>query len=372
MKIMHLSFLHISFFIIAISFLMLSACGKLPEPELKENVRPVKMMTLGSPEDTVTLEYPGVIDSPKHVDLGFEVAGQIIELPIISSQEVMKGDLLARLDPRDYKAARDAAASHLRAMSAANNRAKRIFEQNAGSQAEVDDALRNFQVAKEDLKTAQKALEDTYLKAPFSGHIAEIPADNFQNVEAKEKILLLHNISSLEIDVTVPERDIAISPPGLSVEELTHMLQPEVEVSTVPGQRFPARYKKIDSTADPVSRTYPATFSFASPTDLMILPGMTAKVILHVQSEAKQVKSGFMIPVVATAVDEQSNAYIWRVDPKTMQVSRVKVKLGEMSGEKVRILNGLKQGDRIAISGAHHLREGMKVYPLSKSTGTIP
>ena len=374
MKIMRLSLLHISFYIIAISFLMLPACGKPPEPELKENVRPVKMMTLGSPEDIVTLEYPGVIDSPKHVDLGFEVAGQIIELPIVSSQEVMKGDLLARLDPRDYKAARDAATSHLRAMSAANNRAKRIFEQNAGSQAEVDDALRNFQVAKEDLKTAQKALEDTYLKAPFSGQIAEIPADNFQNVQAKEKILLLHNISSLEIDVTVPERDIAIIPPGLSVEELTQMSQPEVEVSTVPDQRFPARFKKIDSTADPVSRTYPATFSFANPTDLMILPGMTAKVTLHVKSEEKikQMKSGFMIPVVATAVDEQSNAYIWRVDPKTMQVSRIKVKLGEMSGAKVRILNGLKQGDRIAISGVHHLREGMKVHPLSKLTGTIP
>ncbi len=334
----------------------------------------MKMMTLGSPEDIVILEYPGVIDSPRHVDLGFEVAGQIIELPIVSGQEVMKGDLLARLDSRDYKATRDAAASHLHATRAANNRAKKIFEQNAGSQAEVDTALRNFQVAEERLRKAQKALEDTSLKAPFSGQIAEIPADNFQNVKAKMKILRLHNISSLEIDVAVPERDIATSPPGLSIEELTKMLQPEVEISMLPGQRFPAKYKEIDSTADPVSRTYPATFSFANPTDLTILPGMTAKVILHVKSEEKkeQVRSGFMIPVVATAVDEQSNAYIWNVDPKTMQVSRIKVELGEMSGTKVRILNGLKPGDRIAISGVHHLREGMKVHPLSKPTGTIP
>jgi RND family efflux transporter MFP subunit len=368
MKLMRINFMHISFFIVAISILMLPACGKPPEPQIKEVSRPVKMMTLGSASGSVKLEYPGVIDSPRHVDLGFEVAGQIIELPIISSQEVVAGDLLARLDPRDYKAKRDAAASHLHAMSAAYSRAKRIFDQKAGSQAEVDDALRNFQVAKEDLKTAQKALEDTYLKAPFSGQIAEIPADNFQNVQAKEKILKLHNISSLEIDVTVPERDIALSPPGLSVEELTQRLRPEVEVSSVPDQRFPARYKKIDSTADPVSRTYPATFSFANPKAIMILPGMTAKVILHVKSEEmkKTAKSGFMIPVDATAVDEQSNTYIWSVDPKTMQVSRIRVELGAMSGAKVQILKGLKQGDRIAISGVHQLREGMKVRPLSK------
>jgi multidrug efflux pump subunit AcrA (membrane-fusion protein) len=95
---------------------------------------------------------------------------------------------------------------------------------------------------------------------------------------------------------------------------------------------------------------------------------MTAKVIVHIKAEnlTSTGKPGFMIPVDATAIDEQSNAYVWRVDPDTMQVSRMRVELGAMSGEKIRILNGLEQGDRIAISGVHHLREGMKVRPLSK------
>lgn len=368
MKLTRVSFMHIRFFIVVISILMLPACGKPPEPETKEDSRPVKLMTLDSTSSSFTMEYPGVIDSLQSVDLGFEVAGQIIDLPIISGQEVMKGDLLARLDPTDYKAARDSAESKRRSYSADHGRAKRIFDLGAGSQANVDDTMRNIQVAIENLKTAQKALDDTYLKAPFSGEIAEIPADNFQNVQAKEKILKLQDLSSLEIDVAVPERDIAISPPGLSVEELTQLLRPEIEISAVPGQRFPAKYKKIDSVADPVTRTYLATFSFANPADIWILPGMTAKVIIHITSEKLPItgKPGFMIPVVATAVDEQSNAYVWRIDPDTMQVSRMRVELGAMSGEKIRILNGLEQGDRIAISGVHHLREGMKVHPLSK------
>ncbi len=367
MKLTRVIPMHTRFFIVGISILMLPACGKPPEPQIEVS-RPVKMMTVGSAGASAKLEYPGVVDSIQQVDLGFEVAGQIIELPITSGQDVMKGDLLARLDPRDYKAARDSAASHLHAMKAANSRAKRIFDQNAGSQAEVDDALRNFRVAEEELRTAQKALDDTYLRAPFSGEIAEIPADNFDNVEAKEKILLLHDLSLLEIDVAVPERDIALSRPGRSVEQLTRILRPEVEVSTVPGQRFPAKFRKYDSAADPVTRTYPATFTFANPAHLTILPGMTGRIILHVKAEdlPKKVKSGFMIPVDATAIDEQSNAYIWRVDPATMQVSRTRVELGEMSGANVEIRNGIKQGDRIAISGVHHLREGMKVHLLSK------
>jgi len=165
MKLTRVSFMHIRFFIVVISILMLPACGKPPEPETKEDSRPVKLMTLDSTSSSFTMEYPGVIDSLQSVDLGFEVDGQIIELPIISGQEVMKGDLLARLDPRDYKAERDSAKSHLHAMRAADSRARRIFDQNAGSQAEVDDALRNFQVAEEELRTAQKALDDTYLRA---------------------------------------------------------------------------------------------------------------------------------------------------------------------------------------------------------------
>jgi RND family efflux transporter MFP subunit len=368
MKIMRPRLIYISFFVVVISTLILPGCGKPPEPELKKIVRPVKLMKLNNSNSRVTLEYPGYVDALRSVEFGFEVDGQIIELPIIEGQEVKKGDLLARLNPKEYKAARDAAAAHLRAMSAANRRAKRIFDQNAGSQAEVDDALRNYQVANEELKTAQKELDDTYLRAPFSGQIAQIPPDNFQNIQAKETVLLLQDLSSLEVKVSVPERDVAISAPGLTIEERTQLLQPEIEVSTVPGQRFPAKYKKITTSADPETRTYLATFSFANSTHKLILPGMTAKVILHISPEKLNDigVSGFLIPVVATAIDEQLNSYVWRVDPNTMQVSRTRVELGVIMSKEVQVLSGLKHGDLIAISGAHSLREGMQVRSISK------
>jgi multidrug efflux pump subunit AcrA (membrane-fusion protein) len=48
-----------------------------------------------------------------------------------------------------------------------------------------------------------------------------------------------------------------------------------------------------------------------------------------------------------------------------MQVSRAPVTLGEMTGGNIRVLSGLQDGDRIAISGAAHLQEGMKVRPLT-------
>ena len=356
------------FLIVALSVFLLQACGEAPETEVREVVRPIKMMTLGGGSGSATLEYPGKISATRSVELGFEVPGKIIELPITDGQEVKEGDVLAQLDPADYEAARDAAESNRRALSAAYSRAKKIFDQGAGSQAEVDKTLRDIQVAKEDLKKAQKALDDTTLKAPFSGEIATKIADNFQNVQAKEPVLLLQDISGLEMDINIPEKDFALATPGLTHEERTALAKPEIVLSSFPDRLFPARFLSISTTADPVTRTYEVTLGFDNPAELTVLPGMTAKAIMHLREEklAEVGVSGFMVPVSAVAADAQGNAYAWRIDPDSMTVSRVAVELGSMSGDEVRVLNGLNGGDRIAISGVHHLREGMQVRPLSE------
>jgi RND family efflux transporter MFP subunit len=157
--------------------------------------------------------------------------------------------------------------------------------------------------------------------------------------------------------------------PGLSLEQRTELIKPRIAVSSIPGELFPARLKSFTTTADPVTRTYKATFTFENPVAFNILPGMTARVILSPPAEARtgmQRTTGMLVPAVATAADEHGNAYVWRVDADTMKVSRIPVKLGEMTGSDIQITGGLDDGDRIAISGAAHLQEGMKVRPLGK------
>ncbi|MEH6467401.1 MAG: efflux RND transporter periplasmic adaptor subunit, partial [Porticoccus sp.] len=261
-------------------------------------------------------------------------------------------------------ATRNAAKSNLKAMSSVYLRAKKIFDQGAGSQAEVDITLRDFQVAKEELKRAEKALRDTKIISPFSGSIAIKIVENYQNVRAKEAVLLLHDLLNLEIDITVPEQDVTRVKQGFSLDERTARIRPEVELSATPGQRFPARFKSFSTAADPVTRTYSATLTFVNNKESTILPGMTAKVILHAKKENLS-ERGFTVPVSAVAGSGEG-AYVWRVDADTMQVSQVPVELGLMAGTEISVLSGLQEGDRIAISGVHHLREGMKVRPLGE------
>ena len=354
---------------VLLAILLQSACGKAPEPEEAPPVRPVKIMTVGSQGERVSWEFPGKVTAVRDVELAFEVQGRIIELPIEDGLKASEGDLLARLDPRDYEAARDAAVAHRRAMRSAYVRAKNIFKEGAGSQAEVDKTERDILVAEQDLVKAQKALDDTILKAPYSGVVASKIAEDFQNVRAKEPILIFQDTSTLEIDVNVPERDFIHMTPGISLQERNEMIKPEIAVSSIPGKLFSATLKSFTTTADPVTRTYKATFTFDNPAAFNILPGMTARVVLYPSAEVlegMQRTSGILVPTVATAADENGNAYVWRVDADTMKVSRAQVTLGEMSGSDVRITSGLEDGEQIAISGAAHLQNGMTVRPLDK------
>jgi RND family efflux transporter MFP subunit len=156
--------------------------------------------------------------------------------------------------------------------------------------------------------------------------------------------------------------------PGIPLEQRNRENKYEIEVSTAPDRRFPARIISFETSADPVTRTYLATFAFEKPADVNVLPGMTAKVVITAPTSVLKESSskGLLIPAAAVVVDTDGSAYVWSYDPGSSQVSRVTVTLGDMSADSIQILSGLQGGDTIAISGAAHLQEGMKVRPLGE------
>ena len=347
---------------------MLIACGDKPADEVEEVVRPAKLMTINIDGNGKILEYPGTVSATQSVELGFEVAGKIVELPISDGLAVKKGTLLGKLDESDFLAARELAEANRKAADSAHERAKRIFEQGAGSQAEVDSTLRDIDVAKQELVKAQKALNDTVLKAPFSGQVSRKIADNFQNVQAKQSILLLEDISSLELDVNVPEQDFSRMTPGLSLKQRNERVKPEIQVSSIGNRSFKARLISFETSADPVTRTYHATFAFDNPDDVNVLPGMTAKAVLSIPPDESSATGdqSLLVPITAVVVETDGSPYVWKYDPDSSQVSKVIVTIGDMNGASIRVLSGLKDGEQIVTAGAAHVHEGMKVRPLGE------
>jgi RND family efflux transporter MFP subunit len=343
--------------------IVLVACEQEIVEEVAPVTRPVKLLTIGALAGGSTLEFPGSISATQDAKISFEVAGQIIELPVSEGDDVEAGAVLAKLDNRDYAAARDRALAQRNAARADFNRYDEAYKADAVTAQDLDLAKRNLDVAQADLTTAQKGVDDAILRAPFAGRVAIKYVEAFETVQAKQAILLLQDESGLEIDVAIAERDWARAEPGLTNEQLTERMKPRVVVSSIPGREFPARIISKASAADPVTRTYAVTLAFDKPGDLNISPGMTGKVVIMVR-EGVAIDTGVLIPSAAVLADAENTPYVWVVSPGGNTVNRRTVAVGQISGDSIRITSGLKNGDEIAISGVHSLVEGMPVRAL--------
>ena len=337
-----------------------AACEQ-PVPEPVEVVRPIKMLQLSASQSARPLEYPGRIAAAQDVEIAFEVGGLITEFPVTQGQFVRQGQLLARLDARDFEAALDAQRAERNVALADYRRYQDLYAADAASLQELEVSRRRFEVADAQIRTGEKGVEDTQLMAPFSGVVARTLVNAFQSVGARQPILVLQDVANaLDVIVNVPENDVTFRPDetlGTSEEAV----QLEVELTSYPAQRIPARPREWATEADPITRTFEITLSFTPPDGLRILPGMTATVYVTLDRTGGQ----FSIPAAALTSDEGGSPFVWVVDRGAMTVSRRDVEIGELSGDEVQIISGLQGDETLAVSAAQSLRDGMTVREIS-------
>jgi len=354
--------------LLAFLLLLSGGCSKEKTPGPRELVRPVKLYTVSGEASSPTRsrELPGVVRAARRVDLAFQVSGPLVELSVEEGRMVKKGDVVARILPRDFET--DLKKASARALEAEQQyrRYKDLYIRKQVSKADFDRYKSQFDVAKAREKEARDALEDTVLRAPFSGVIAKRYVDNFKEVRAKEPIVSLQDLSELEVVVDVPENMMA------RVRNRPKGPVADAEFASAPGRKFPLTIKEYASEADPRTQTYRVTLRMKAPSDVNILPGMTATVRARGGGGTKKdgADAGVVIPAVAVFADEAGTSQVWVVDRGSMTVSRREVKTGELTGtDRIRILDGLSPGETIAVTGVTQLRDGMKVRDLSRVKG---
>lgn len=336
----------------------------VPEPE--PQIRPLKTVIAGGLSTSAGRTYPGRVRANQEVKLAFQVAGPLIEFPIKKGEDVVEGALLARVDPRDFQNALDAAEAQLIEAKALWERMERLYKDGHAQEVEYEGHRRSFNVAKTRVEQAKKDLGDTYLRAPFSGVVANTFAENFENVKAKQVILSLQDVSKVEIEVNVPEKHVLLS---ANKENEFNLI---AEFENLPGRRFEVSIKEFVTEADPVTQTFAATVVMVAPKDVTILPGMTAMITARRKDAARSQDAGFVVPVDSVAFDGTGGAHVWlvkSVDETIYTVHRVAVEVGPMHQDVMTITDGIKQGDRIASAGVHLLREGQRVRLLGGQEG---
>jgi RND family efflux transporter MFP subunit len=276
--------------------------------------------------------------------------------------DVEKGQVLARLDDRDYQAASDAAEAELKAARSEAERAQALYDRQATSKQRLDVALANLQVAESAFERAAKALSDTQLRAPMAGVVARVYVEDIVNVQAKESILLLQDLSRFKVVVDVPETVAVLVDPRMPEEERLKTYSATVYLTTGSKRGFPAEFVETAKVANPTTRTFSATLVFEGPEDINILPGMTARLQVDLTELVRPEGTWFQVPSHAVAGRDDKQPYVWEIDPEAMTASRVEVRVGRLSGGLVEVRSDeLSPGSLVAASGLLHLREGMQV-----------
>ncbi|MFQ6548167.1 efflux RND transporter periplasmic adaptor subunit [Aestuariibius sp. 2305UL40-4] len=395
------------------------AQGDAPAP------RPAKVATVTSGDSVLQRTYPAIVLPSREVELSFRVSGRIEELPIRGAMQVAEGDVIARLDPRDFEtqilqleSQLDQANAELRALRS-GARAEEISALEAAvasAQAQVDQARdqaertrelaergvvadarleqdeANLRVAEANLQSQREQLrigqsggrpeEIEAAEAAIRGLEAQLQVARnnlddatlrapFSGIIARRDAENFTNIQagqSIALLQALAVVNLAFDVPGPDVTALTRngpdQISNQVEFDALPGQRFDAEVVEFSVQADTATQTYRGRVAVTLPEDAFILPGMVARVI----SSAPGGDPMLTVPLSAIGADPDGSSFVWAVDDSS-SVSKRSVSLGEVAGGSVAISGDIAEGDTVIAAGVSQIREGMVIRPVTRIGG---
>jgi len=342
-----------------LSFLILTsllaiACGKnAREKADKESVRPVKAFIIPELNETVSRTYPGVSSAVNSANIAFEIPGKITVFNAEVGKKVKKGDLLARLDDRDFKNTLAKASSEKTRSQAHYGRIKNAAAANAVSQQDLTNARATYEAAKASYEIARKALDDTAIYAPFDGEIVAKYVEKHENISPKQPIVRIVDNGKMEMTVNLPERI------RLAVDEIAGVW---VELDAFKDKKIPAVIYKIGSEPSKTTGTYPVTVRYEQSDGMKFIPGMVGRV----GGFAKLDEKDYFVSVPPLALlKEKDKIFVFKI-ASDGTLKKQEVTLFDrfpLDGDGIPV-KGLRKGDIIVSAGANAVHEGMKVRML--------
>jgi RND family efflux transporter MFP subunit len=348
---------------ILVLLVALSACKK-QEAASPQEVRPVRTVTVEPKEAGETVSLTGEIQPRYQADLGFRVSGKILDRPVDVGTEVKKDELLARLDPQQFRqdlevakaevAKADAEVARARAQE---YRQRELLKNGHTTQVAYDQALKTYKTAQAEADAARakqvQASENlgyTDLKADADGVISAIGAEPGQVVSAGQMVVRLAQPGEREAVFNIAEGAFKKKPTDPTVT--VHLVSnPEIETAGT------VRY--ISPQADPATRTYTVRVSLPdAPPQMRLGANVVGSVTLE---------QGQTVTIPGSALfQKDGKPAVWLVaKDNTVQLKPINVQ--RYQGDSVIVGDWLAQGDVVVTAGVQKLLPGQKVALMDAS-----
>lgn len=327
---------------------------------------------------SVWLDGLGTVQASQSVTVKTMVEGPLISVNFKEGQTVRKGDVLAEIDPRPYKAALDSAVAKKAQDQAqlANARLdlaryQKLVANNFTSAQQVDSAraeVARFQALVDQdqaaIDNARVQFEDATITAPIDGRVGIrlVDAGNIVRPGDAGGLVVIAQLQPISVVFTLPQQYLADVARAMSKGEATVIALPQGAVvggvGSGAGDSILDRgtLSVLDNQVDPTTGTIKMKATFPN-TDNRLWPGGFVGVRLRVDV----VKDAVMVPTAAIQRGPRG-AYVYvAVEGGTAKRQAVTVGFEDERGSVV--TDGLKGGERVVVDGASRLTEGSRVAP---------
>jgi len=313
-----------------------------------------------------------IVTRHKYITIGTKILGQIVEEPIEEGQHIKAGDVLARIDDRDYQAQlrqaiaiRDVAKANLHLLKDKADRRRRLITTGAISTDDFETAVAAAEVAQAALERDEAAVDyakfnvnQCVIRSPINGIVLKKYRElgdtiNFggqiQAGGGATDIAQLADTDDMRAEVDINEADIAKVGIGSQVF---------VVLDSYPDKQFDAALVKVYPAADRQKGTVKIEVQIARPDLQIIKPEMSAKVSFLENQPAATQQPRITVPKGAVRVEE-GKTYVWTVREGIVQ--RVGIVRGQETEAGIEIKHGLHDGDVVVVSSPANRANGRKV-----------
>ena len=291
----------------------------------------------------------GVLKANAEVVLKSEIPGKITEILFAEGSEVEAGQDLIVFEDDEYKSSKERYEAEYVLCKGEFERNKRLYDQRAGAQKTYEESLAKMNEAKAQFDSAKFQLSKTRIKAPFKGVVGIMKISPGNIVQQHTELVNVVDNSFVRVEFSVPVK---------YVEELAHGQTVEITIDAFKDRVFSGTVDAIDPEVD--TKNHCILVRAVIPNKNGSLKhGMFAHVKL-ITGEKSDV-----VLVDEDALDREGNIqFVWVVDEKG-RAGRRRIIAGAKDVSGVEVLDGLKEGETVVLSGQMKLSEGSKVKILN-------
>ncbi|HEU5135972.1 MAG TPA: efflux RND transporter periplasmic adaptor subunit [Steroidobacteraceae bacterium] len=300
------------------------------------------------------LEALGNARANESVDISTKISNIVTAVTFRDGERVKRGQVLVQLDNAQARAEVAAAQAAVTESESLYNRSVELLQTQALSKSSFDQLEATLKANRARLSAATARLEDTVIRAPFSGRVGLRRVSVGTLVSPGDVITTLDDTSVIKLDFSVPENFLASLREGLTIR---------ASAPAFPGRTFAGAVASIDSRVDMATRSVVVRALLAND-DGALKPGMFLNVSL-----ANDEREALVIPEEALS-PEAERQYVYVVlDGK---VSRREVRIGGRRPGSVEIVAGLSAGERVVVEGTQKVRDGTIVTAVERTLDTLP